>query len=120
PVTPEQRRLIALKPGGPTLKAIAELCQQKAITFCCSADVDHGEKGVRQTGILIDQTGHIHLQPKHPRYVPDPPEWPFDSKAVVYPTQAGIVGVTVCSDCTHDPYLPLDMSRMGMQILLLP
>ena len=120
PIPAAARRALALREGDTTLVALAGLCRSLGVTVCGSGDVDHGERGVHQTGFLIDETGRLTLQVKHPRCVPDPPDWPFDSVPMVYPTASAVVGITVCSDCTHDPYLPLEMSRLGMDVLLLP
>lgn len=117
----ESLRLLAERTDGETTRRLCELAQRHGALIGWSCNVDHGPSGVHQTGLLATPDGRLAaVQPKHPRCIPAPDGWPFDTSPRVYRTEGLTVGITICSDCTYDPLLPLRMAGMGMDVLVLP
>lgn len=118
--TAGNHRALVEPPDGPTSRRMGEIARAHGAALCCAYDADHGGRMI-QTGILVDSAGRLAAaQAKHPRRIPAPEGWPFDTAPHVYETGIARVGITVCSDCTYDPGLPLAMGRLGMEVLLLP
>jgi predicted amidohydrolase len=114
------RRALCEPAAGATSAALGAIAAAHGTACCCAYDINHSG-GPHQTGVLIAADGALRaVQPKHPRQVPAPADWPFDTAASTYDAGPATVGITVCSDCTYDPTLPLTMTTQGMQVLLLP
>lgn len=118
--TPENRRLLIEPPNGPTGQRMGEIARRHGVALSCAYDMEWPARP-GQTGIVIAADGTLAAaQVKHPRCVPAPADWPFDTAPRVYDIGIARVGLTVCSDCTYNPELPLALARYGMEILLLP
>ena len=118
--SPENRRRLIEPADGPTSDRMRALSRRYGMTLCAAFDLDHGEH-MHETAVMTGATGDIiAVQPKHPRQAPAPPDWPFNTGVRIYDTGSALVGITICSDCTYDPELPLAMARAGMEVMLLP
>ncbi len=118
--TPENHHALVEPPDGATSRRMGAISRAHGAALCCSYEADHGGHVV-QTGILTDVEGRLAaVHAKHPRRIPPPDGWPFGTAARVFETGVATVGITVCSDCTYDPGLPLAMGRLGMEVLLIP
>lgn len=116
--TPENRRRLIEPPDGPTARRMGAVARRHAAALCCAYDMDWPAQP-NQTGLLLAPDGSVAAaQVKHPRCVPAPPDWPFNTGPRVYDIGLARVGLTVCSDCTYNPELPLALARYGMEILL--
>ena len=118
--TDENRRQLVEPPEGPTTQRMGVIAARYGAALCCSYDIALDSQ-MCQTGILVGPSGKVDAaQAKHPRRVPAPANWPFNTGVRIYDLGCAKVGITVCSDCTYNPELPLAMARHGMEVLLLP
>ncbi|MDA0842044.1 MAG: carbon-nitrogen hydrolase family protein [Planctomycetota bacterium] len=118
--TQENRSALVESPDGPTSKRLGDISSKHKATLCCSYDADIAGH-VNQTGIMTGPDGSLMaVHSKHPRRVPAPSDWPFNTGPRVYDVGAAKVGIAVCSDCTYDPSLPLRLASNGMEVMLLP
>lgn len=118
--TDENRRQLVESPDGPTAQRMGGIAARYGAALCCSYDVAFDPR-VCQTGILVGPSGKVEgVHVKHPRQVPAPVDWPFHTGARIYDLGCAKAGITVCSDCTYNPGLPLALARHGMEVLLLP
>ena len=116
----ENRRKLIEPAGGPTTERMRSLSREHGVALCATFDVDHGQH-MHETAVMTGTDGAVvAVQPKHPRRVPAPRDWPFNTGVRIYDLGFASIGITICSDCTYDPELPLAMGRAGMEVLLLP